>query len=463
MTEDAGLVPFRRAAWNAPLVRLRPFEGVAHPAMHLGRWRLAIAAISVAVVALPILRPAGPGNTGFVDLALVIAMLLAAVWASVRGHQVHLPYALPVVLTVFAGSLAAATAGGGGHTMLALAQDVFVFAWSAAVATLGQDRPALDAFCRAWAYSATAWAALLLFAELAGLNWLSGINARDGIRASFTLGDPNLAADYFICGLFVMRAARRPRNAVLRFLACLLVVIAVVLTLSNGGFLALLIATALGVLFSVARKRGIVVAVATGGILALGGVTLLATVPVHGTLTRLEEASPLVRDSLGRQAESSGSREMLATEGFALLVHGKSLLGVGPGNTEETLQAQQAPYVKEAHDDYLAAAIERGPLGVVALILLGVAVAVRCRRISAPDGMAPEYRAVVPRPELLAAAAVAVAISAMFYEVLHFRHVWALFGLIAALELTGRRRRVQPIANRLSVREAVPENRPWRR
>jgi hypothetical protein len=379
----------------------------------------------------------------------------------------HLPYALPVVLTVFAGSLAAATttvtAGGGGHTLLALAQDVFVFAWSAAVATIGQDRPALDALCRAWAYSATAWAALLLFAELAGLNWLSGINARDGIRASFTLGDPNLAADYFICGLFVMRAARRPRNPVLRFLACLLVVVAIVLTLSNGGFLALLVATALGVLFSVARKRGIVVAVAAGGILALGGVTALATIPVHSTLTRLEEASPLVRDSLGRQAESSGSRAMLAAEGYALLVHGNALLGVGPGNTEETLQARQAPYVKEAHDDYLAAAIERGPLGVAALILLGVAVAVRCRRISAPGGLAPEYREVVPRPELLAAAAVAVAISAMFYEVLHFRHVWALFGLIAALELTGRRRRIEPVANRLSVRDAVAENRPWRR
>jgi hypothetical protein len=438
---------------------------VAHPAMHLGRWRLAIAAISVAVIALPILRPAGPGNTGFVDLALVVAMLLAAVWASVRGHPLHLPYALPVVLTVFAGSLAAATAGSGRHTLLALAQDVFVFAWSAAVATIGQDRPALDAFCRAWAYSATAWAALLLFAELAGLNWLSGINARDGIRASLTLGDPNLAADYFICGLFVMRAARRPRNAVLRFLACLLVVVAIVLTLSNGGFLALLVATALGVLFSVARKRGVVVAVAAGGILALGGVTALATIDVHGWLTRAEEASPLVHDSLGRQAESSGSREMLASEGFALLLRG-SLLGVGPGNTESTLRAQQAPYVKEAHDDYLAAAIERGPVGVVALILLGVAVAVRSRRISAPDGLAPEYREVVPRPELLAAAAVAVAISAMFYEVLHFRHVWALFGLIAALELTGRRRGAyhgRPVANRLSVRDAVPERRPWRR
>jgi hypothetical protein len=77
--------------------------------------------------------------------------------------------------------------------------------------------------------------------------------------------------------------------------------------------------------------------------------------------------------------------------------------------------------------------------------------------------MAPEYRDVVPRPELLAAAAVAVAISAMFYEVLHFRHVWALFGLIAALELTGQRRSARPVANRLSVRDVAPERRPWRR
>jgi hypothetical protein len=47
---------------------------------------------------------------------------------------------------------------------------------------------------------------------------------------------------------------------------------------------------------------------------------------------------------------------------------------------------------------------------------------------------------VVPRPELLVAALAAIAVSAMFYEVLHFRHVWALLGLVAALELSGRRR-----------------------
>ena len=31
--------------------------------------------------------------------------------------------------------------------------------------------------------------------------------------------------------------------------------------------------------------------------------------------------------------------------------------------------------------------------------------------------------------------------SGLFYEVLHFRHVWALFGLIAAVEIWGRRER----------------------
>jgi hypothetical protein len=32
-------------------------------------------------------------------------------------------------------------------------------------------------------------------------------------------------------------------------------------------------------------------------------------------------------------------------------------------------------------------------------------------------------------------------ISAMFYQVLHFRHLWALLGIIAAVDLWGRRDR----------------------
>ncbi|HEU4421109.1 MAG TPA: O-antigen ligase family protein [Pilimelia sp.] len=409
-----------------------------------GRWPLAVVAISVAAVSLPLLRPAGPGNTGGVDLALVVAMLATAAWASARLHSLRLPYAMPVALMVLAGAVAATTAslsgarGGSADTVLALAQDVFVFAWSAAVATLGQDRTALDVFCRAWAYSATAWAGLLVFASLAGIDWLSGVNATDGIRASFTLGDPNLAAGYFICGLLVMRATRRPRRAGWRWLACALVLTAIVLTLSNGGMLALLVATVLGALFRLAHRRGIATAAAVGSVLALAAGTLVVTVDVRGWVARVQESSVLVRDSLGRESASGASRAALTAESVKLWLNGDAVLGHGPGRTEAVLEARQAPYVKEAHDDYLAAIVERGVLGGFALVLLAAAVGVRCRRISVPGGMAPEYRDIVPRPELLAAAVVAVAISGVFYEVLHFRHVWALFGLVAALEFARR-------------------------
>jgi len=388
-----------------------------HPATRLARWRLTIVAISVAVAALPLLRPSGPGNTGMVDLALVGALLVAGMWASIRSHILRLPYALPVGLTVLAGALATANLEGAAATdgvstsLLALVQDVFVFAWAAAVTTLGQDRTLLDVLCRAWAYSATAWAFILILGEVTGQNWLTGINSRDGIRASLTLGDPNLAADYFIVGLLVMRAARRPRRTGWRWLACALVVTAIVLTLSNGGMLALVIATACGALFSLARRRGLMVAAAVGAVLAMGAVAVVRTVDVRSWVTRVEESSPFVRDSLGRQQESGGSRGTLLREAATLWLRGDTVLGLGPGNTEATLRDRQAAYVKEAHDDYLAALLERGVLGATALVLLAAALAVRTRRICVEGGIAPEHRDVVPRPELLAAAVIALQVA----------------------------------------------------
>lgn len=416
-----------------------------HPTRALGRWRLAQVAIVLAVVSMPLLRPAGPGNTGVVDLALLGAMLACALWASSGSHRLRFPYALPVVFSVFAGALAVVAAmvaghstGSAGRGIIVLAQDIFVFSWAAVIATIGRDRELLDTFCQAWAYSAAGWAAVLIAADLAGLNWLSGITAGNGIRASLTLGDPNLAADYFVCGLFVIRATRRPRAALWRRIACAVTIIATVLTLSNGGLLALVVATGIGALFGLSRRRGVLGAAVVGVAVAISAGLALATFDVHGVVTKAEQASPLVRDSLGRESESTGSRTTLATEGVALWLHGHTVLGVGPGSTEQALRAGQAPYVKEAHDDYLAALVERGVLGIAALILLLASVAVRSRRIAVAGGVTPDYLGVVPRPELLSAAVIAVGISATFYEVLHFRHVWALLGLVAALDLSRR-------------------------
>jgi hypothetical protein len=411
----------------------------------LGRWRVVQVLVCGSAVALPLLRPAAPGNTGLADLGVLCGILGAALWAATNAYRFPLPYAPPVALTVLAGALAVVIADPSspvaGHSLLALVQDIFVFAWGAAVATLGADHRLLDLFCKAWAYSTVAWAGLLALGELAGIDAITGIRAGNGIRAQLTLGDPNLAADYFLVGLLVIRATRRPRRTGWRWAACAVVVTGIVLTLSNGGILALVLATVAGGLFRLARRRGLAVAVAVAAVLALAGGAVYAAVSGHGLSSSAEQGPPVLRDSLGRESESDGSRSTLLQEGTAVWLSGTNLLGVGPGNTQQTLQARQAWYVKEAHDDYLAALLERGPLGELAVIILAASVAIRARRIARPGGIPATYREVVPRPELLGAAALAVAVSATLYETLHFRHVWALFGLIAALELAGRRER----------------------
>jgi hypothetical protein len=50
-----------------------------------------------------------------------------------------------------------------------------------------------------------------------------------------------------------------------------------------------------------------------------------------------------------------------------------------------------------------------------------------------------EVSVLVPRPEYLLGLVVAFGIAGFFYEVLHFRHLWALLGLGAGIEPTARR------------------------
>ena len=196
----------------------------------------------------------------------------------------------------------------------------------------------------------------------------------------------------------------------------------------------------LGALFTLARRRGAVPAIITAAALALAVLAIAPHVHVQSIVQQAQGSSQLAKDSIGRQAESSGSRSTILSESEQLYFTGDTPFGIGPGGTKSAFQARQYGYVKMAHDDYTAALLERGVLGGIALIFLIVIVAARCRRIASRP-LRPEYAGIFPRPELLGAAVIGMLISAMFYQVLHFRHLWALLGIIAALDLWGRRDR----------------------
>lgn len=400
--------------------------------------RLAVGAVALATAALPLLRPSGPGNTApLVDGLIVLAVGATLLWAGSSGVRLRLPYGLAIGLLIAAGALAGLLGPFPDVSVLALTQDLFLLAWCAALMNVSRTPSALNTVVRTWAGTAILWAAALDLLLLTGKQSLAGVTGEWGGRAALTFGDPNMAASYYLLSIMVIAATRYPRRPVLRMGAYLLLLGAIAYTGSNGGMVALLIGTLGGMILLVRRRAGAIAAlVATLGLVVLAA-GLFSQVKIDD-VRRLAHASgqQLLIDSVGRTDESAALREVLLTQSVALFTEGAPL-GWGAGAAESALADRQSHFRKNTHNDYVAALIERGILGTVGLVLLIASIAVRARSV-VKGQLAPAFALVVPRPEFLVGAVLGIGVTALFYQVLHFRHVWALLAIIAAVALWSR-------------------------
>ena len=393
--------------------------------------------IALALWTVPILSPAGPGNTALADLTMGAALVMTTLWLYRYGGKVVLPYSLGIGILMMAGSIAAVHQRAA-YSGLTIVQDLFLLLWGAAVANAVQRPWLLRVFLQAWCWSGIAWAAVLVFARLAGLNAVAGITPKDGGRASLTFNDPNLAGNYFLCCLLLLLATRAIRRRWIRFLGVILILTAIIFTGSNGAAVGLSIGLGVAAAVRVRKTFGPVVAIA---VVAL----LLALAGVAGPFLDLSvirqkaaDSVQLLQDSIGRSDESGSEREILFSEGMHLFRTG-DLIGVAPGRTKHTLADQAAPYVKEAHNDYVATLVERGLLGGIGLIILISTIGVRLTGVAVRP-LPPDVAALIPRPEYLLGLGCAFLAAGFFYEVLHFRHLWAFLGLVAGLDTMARGR-----------------------
>jgi O-antigen ligase len=389
------------------------------------------------VCLLPFLVPAGPGNTAPADVGIGLCIVLAVLWSVREQLTVKLPYLAGVAGLLLGGAFAASVAGAPIEVALVLVQDVLLLAWAAALA-LGRHNPAIVAVVtRAWCRTAPLYSGVMVIAYLLGLSALSGVSARNGVRASYTFGDPNMAGNYLVVSLFIMAACKHPRSPGVRRIGYAVVLVAIAFTGSNGAMLTLLVGLVLSLAVTRYRRSGAIAGLTTLAASVLVAGVLFAFVMPQVDLNQLRERAagsvPLLRDSLGRSDSSTSERATIVQEGANLWLRGDGT-GFGPARTKATLAATQAPYVKEAHNDYLAALLERGLIGALGLLVLGIAVFVRCVHLVV--GTLPKvYADLVPRAWLLAVIGPVMATAGGFYEVLHFRHLWTWLGLIAALVL----------------------------
>lgn len=400
------------------------------------RQRWATVGTAAALAGQPLLQPSGPGNSSPVDLLTMFAIVSVGVWAVRAAVPVRAPYLVGGGLMIVGGAVAGAVGPMPGTALLALVQDVVLLMWCAAVATLAERGRRLHLLASAWAYGAVASAAILLVGVLTHVSAITGVTEREGNRVMFTFGDPNYAGLYWVMSIFLVYATARPRHRGVRILGYALLLTALALSESNGGVVALGVGCAVVFVVRQVRRRGTMGGVAAGlAMLCIAG-ALTVFVPFSAVQTWARDSNqPLLVNSIGRSDSSSEQRSELIHESV-LLYETDGWQGSGPASTKALLIDRGYSYAKEAHDDYLAALTERGPIGllgllvvIVAAIAYGSVVARRATRAERPDGGDTNS---LPHPAGLLAALLAAAVAGGYYEVLHFRFVWAALALVAA-------------------------------
>jgi hypothetical protein len=403
------------------------------------RPRLPAAITAAAVALLPVTVPRGPGNVGPADVLIVLAIGAWLFSAATSGERLRFPYALGLGLLMVGGAIGGLAGPVPSAGVLALIQDLLRAGWAWAVVNVCRTPGAASLVLRTWAYSSIGWA-IVLFAGLAAhVPAVTGQIPTEGSRTALTFADPNIFANYLFISAMIVCATARPRRRWLRTAACVLLIAALVTTGSNSGLVSVAVGVVVAVVVGVYRRTSLVAAIATAVCLTVAFGGAMSLVSLRSIQQRAYTSGyAVLRDGIGRGQASVNERSKVLSESLGLYAQGGAT-GEGPVSTKPRLVAAQVAYPKEAHDDYFAALLERGLIGAVGLAIFIPSLVTRTasliRRTAEPFGAA-----VLPAPNALVAAVAGTMVTMTVYELLHVRHVWALFAMVAACSVWGRAR-----------------------
>jgi hypothetical protein len=377
-------------------------------------WRAYLVA---AALLLPFALPSGPAQLAALDLVNLGALAVFAAVVMLRRVPVVVPFAVPLIVIGAASLLAVTNARSVGASALSLAQDAYLVAWFVLLVAVMSRQGNLRPVALAWVVVSDL-AALVCIAQAAQAGAFPGqLLSAEGFRPAGTFYGANMAS-------------------------IALLVVALLVTKSNGSLIALVIGLAASGIVWAMRGEG-------ARLRRLGGLALLAAVVVLGSFAAIEwgalgDARRIGEAGmLGRMEKSSTSRQAIWSQLAGRLV--RNPLGIGPGNSVHQsvaigyrVRPSASFQSKEAHSDYIAYAVERGPLGLVGHLLW----------VAAGLALVLGGRGPAPRLEWLRAAfaggLVATAVHSAVIEKLHFRHYWLFLALACATMAASRFRPEHP-------------------
>jgi O-antigen ligase len=412
-----------------------PGSGRARPLPGFRAGHLHLFVLGLAVVALPVLLPRGPGNTAPIDAFAIVYLLVALVGVTRRGRTLERPAGGALLLMLAAAVVATLASEDVGLGVLTLVIEAYLILLLFGVANdLADDPRALRVVMVVWVLAAAAWTFLPVGVALHLLPQELPVVGVQGSRPAGTTGNPNLLGSYLVTSFFVLLASPWPRARLPRLLFGGWLLWGVWLTGSNGGLTGLLVGLAalgIGALFRRSRTREQVFGL-VGGLLLLGVALLVGTAaliqweagrnPIE--MISQETAGGPLGSSVGRADKGLQERvELWQRTWDEASPH--LVLGIGPGQLASLdVESRTGVARTSVHNDYLSALIERGLLGLVAYLALCAALVRWCGRLLVAEGTGhATHRA-------LAGAVWANLLFGVFHETYHFRHAWMLFALV---------------------------------
>ncbi len=420
----------------------------------------------LAAVLTPVLKPVVIEQYALMDFLNISMMALFALGLIANRTRLEFPF-LPWVAVVAVGSLIAITnAHSFSRSVNTLVQDLYLYLWFVVLVNMMKDRGDLRGFRIAWVWVGIACGVLGVgMLVQAGQTSLMHFVGPHGSRSVALFDGPNSLADYLMMSLFVALSLIGQVRGIFLWPAIFVLGLELLVTKSNGALSAAaagIVVWALIRAFTRAKSPIPVFAVVLllGGVAALG-LRVQSEWDIGGSYVReLEQKSVLAR-----LEKSSDGREVIWHRVFK--AYEKMPLGIGPGNSAGQhlsvgeRERKKNFISKEAHNDYIAYLVERGPLGIIGLVgfmvegFVMVAAGWRRRldrawRAGAGGAMAAA----------LAGGLVATAIHSVTMEKMHFRHLWMFMALVAAFGAAsafraGRAAAVVPAPERAGSRRGL--------
>lgn len=390
------------------------------------------------VVLAPVLIPMGPAQTAIIDLVNAIAIAIFLPKMITGGRAMWIPLILPAFLITVGSLIAVFNAVAPGASWLTLAQDAYLFVWFIVLVNVMRGRQELTKPRIAWVVVADVVAILgIVMVMIQAHASLGGLVGPKGLRATSTFTNTNELASYLVLSLFVLLSLDRKVSPLFQWGSIGMLGMGLLATKSNAGMLSLAAGLAVWAPLRAWTRHRSPLKLAAGALLAVAAVMaiwwLSAGWGVGSAQLRRFEA----QSSLARAGHSSEERSVIW--GKLLTRYAKSPLGIGPGNSKwqplsvSERERKQSYFSKEAHNDGLAYLIERGPLGLLGLLIALAQVIVMLTiwlRQSRENGSPEDSGAV---PAALAGAMVAWLFFSFTHETLHSRHYWVFLAMICAL------------------------------